>query len=411
MNKQQILVISSYPPKEKLVDEKVGGVAYYLKNFVDQIESIRFTILSEKFKTVPNAEFNDTKGNKIIPTWDKNAILSIFATLKQIKRQKYHSVVVNYDFGVFGGTKSAAIFPFFLILLRLKHNKITIIQHSALQDLTKMAGHLQMSETDFRLKIYGIGIKLNFVLFLILCNKILLLEEEFKERLLKLPFAKASKISVVQHPIYNPQPSTKLDLTPPAQIKRGKFNILFFGFLTWYKGADWIVRATIEPDWPEEVNLIMAGGKTINLDNDDYYESLLKLISKSQFTQHTGFVSDESIGRYFTNADIIVLPYRVLMASSGPLAWAIAYKKPFLISDKLLAYTKAKDMQKGMEKLGINPTDFSFTTKDFKSLVDKILELKNNPNKLAKLSELSHYLNKTRNLKFLANEFGKELLK
>jgi len=46
----------------------------------------------------------------------------------------------------------------------------------------------------------------------------------------------------------------------------------------------------------------------------------------------TGFIPNDSIGLYFSAADLVVLPYKVAMASSGPLTQSLSYKTPILIS-------------------------------------------------------------------------------
>jgi glycosyltransferase involved in cell wall biosynthesis len=85
--------------------------------------------------------------------------------------------------------------------------------------------------------------------------------------------------------------------------------------------------------------LIIAGGDTpgLSVAGEKVYSEKLKerAQSVSPNIQFTGFVQENDVGMYFSAADLVVLPYTIGMSSSGPLAVAVAYDRPFIASTAL----------------------------------------------------------------------------
>jgi glycosyltransferase involved in cell wall biosynthesis len=400
--KNKIAILSSFKPKEAELQNKVGGLAKYMDSIISEITDSNFEIYSEKF--VKSQEIYKDKNYKVIPTWDKSSTWGVFSSLKPIRKGKYSTLIINNDFGVFGGTKSAIVFPIFLILARLSVKRIIFIQHSGLFNLDEISQHLGVKKGSLKVKIFSLGVAVNIIMFNRFSYKVVLLEEEFKTRFSQLPFTKKNKFNVIEHPVYSVKESKKGLPQGLPEVDKKKFTILFFGFLTWYKGADWLVEQTLRSDWPEDVEVILAGGKTINLDNNEYYSELERLIHRSDPIKHTGFIPEEAIPYYFKNADLVILPYRVMMAASGPLAFAYGYEKPFMISTQLLPYTKSEDFKENIHnaKLSKNDFSFSFENDDF---IRKIKIVKDSDPKLNMIHELSKLMNSSRSVKNISLKF------
>jgi glycosyltransferase involved in cell wall biosynthesis len=47
-----------------------------------------------------------------------------------------------------------------------------------------------------------------------------------------------------------------------------------------------------------------------------------------------GFVPEERVSEIFAACDVVVLPYRVVMAASGPMSHALGHRKPVLLSNE-----------------------------------------------------------------------------
>jgi glycosyltransferase involved in cell wall biosynthesis len=130
----------------------------------------------------------------------------------------------------------------------------------------------------------------------------------------------AKAIRVHPHPTYDSYP-------PPAQIlpKRGRLELLFFGFIRPYKGLESLIDALVlladrdvyltvvgEP-WckPEELRRRVRGSGAPNVE------------------LHLEYVDASAAADYFSRADLVVLPYRKA-TGSGVAAMAYHYDKPVL---------------------------------------------------------------------------------
>ncbi len=408
---REILLISTFPPQKAEHLKETGGLARFMKIITDNTSSVHFTILSERFsdKDIP---FQEASGHTVIPTWKRGSLGGMLAITAEILQRSYAGIMINHDFGVFGNMMTTLLFPLVMLVARLKTNKIVTIQHSGLTDLRLMSGHLQMKEDDWRLWLYSLGIKVELIWFLWLSKVLVVTEEEIKSRLSSLPLITKEKIVVIPLPIFAKKTAKQNKKgTTPIQKAKSLFNILFFGFLTWYKGADWIVKSAKLPGWPSDIRLIMAGGQTINQPNSSYYTKLVEEMKTSPHIKHTGFVPEERVADYFMNADLIVLPYRVMMAASGPLASAIGYGKPFLISEPLTPYATTSDFAEAMKALKLEISDISFSLKSKKSFIKRIKDLRKNSDELMKITQLSLKLQSSRAKKTVTHQYDELVLR
>jgi glycosyltransferase involved in cell wall biosynthesis len=110
------------------------------------------------------------------------------------------------------------------------------------------------------------------------------------------------------------------------------FVILYFGMIRKYKGVPCLVEAfnRFPQDIARHSRLLIAG--------EDWGDetSLASMIDsspyKGQITYRPQFVPDDMIPRYFSAADVVVLPY-LRTAGSGVANIALAYGKPIITSD------------------------------------------------------------------------------
>jgi hypothetical protein len=132
------------------------------------------------------------------------------------------------------------------------------------------------------------------------------------------------------------------------------------------------------------------------------------MASASPFIQITDFVPEESIALYYLAADIVVLPYRTFMSSSGPLSIALSFNKPFLFSENLKAILKTSDFKESIEKLNINPKDLCFSLED-DSFIEKTQKYRENKESLLKLENVSKKLHSARQFESIAKRYFTEL--
>lgn len=111
-----------------------------------------------------------------------------------------------------------------------------------------------------------------------------------------------------------------------------EFVVLYFGLIRKYKGVPYLVEAfnKLPQDVARHSRLVIAG--------EDWGDetSLADLINASpyigQITYKPEFVADEMIPKYFSAADVVVLPY-LRTTGSGVANIAMAYGKPIITSD------------------------------------------------------------------------------
>ena len=100
-----------------------------------------------------------------------------------------------------------------------------------------------------------------------------------------------------------------------------KFTILFFGLLRKYKGVDTLIKAFNEFNHPDK-KLIIIGE---NWDN-------IHVPEQPDILYINRYVPDEYIDFFFSQADVLVIPY-TRSSSSGVAAIAIHYGIPIIASD------------------------------------------------------------------------------
>ena len=141
------------------------------------------------------------------------------------------------------------------------------------------------------------------------------------------------KVFIVPHGLYDVyhQDYDKRAVMDELGIKE-EFVILYFGLIRKYKGVPYLVEAfnKLMPSIAQHSRLVIAG--------EDWGDetSLADLINSSpyreQITYKPGFVPDDMIPRYFSAADVVVLPY-LRTSGSGVANIAMACGKPIITSD------------------------------------------------------------------------------
>ncbi len=123
-----------------------------------------------------------------------------------------------------------------------------------------------------------------------------------------LEFKPNARFINTPHPLYS-HFGEKLDRSAAEDtigIPHGRKNLLFFGLIREYKGLDILLEAFSKLD--SSYNLIIAG--------EPYgsFEKYQKLIDNSPFKENiflnTNYIPDSEVNRYFSAADVCVLPYR-----------------------------------------------------------------------------------------------------
>ena len=161
-------------------------------------------------------------------------------------------------------------------------------------------------------------------------------------------------------------------------------------FVNWYKGSDWITK-TISRTKSRGIKLLLAGGESSTLKNKAYYQKFYKdtarVAKKSNKVIHTDFIPEKYINRYFAASDVVVLTYRVLMSSSGPLTHALMHQQPVLFSTNLQQYFQNEDVRVALQKSDLKYTDIMFDL-DSRNFMQKIKLVRKSPESFVEFSRL-----------------------
>lgn len=329
------LVVSAWPVTGK--NAVNHGIAWYTQMTVTEMAKKtgkRFVILAEK--NHDNKPQLLAKGKilvlRIFDNRRKNLYPAILRYLKQFNQIK--KVYVHSEFGVNGGMLHFALILPFLAMIRALGKRVYYYSHNVVIDVAMLAGHLNIP--IWQSGVLNMFVKIYYKLLELLCEKIVVLDPILGDKLAN--FVHNSKIVRLNMPVEKNKQINKKVARKILGLPQNKKIITYFGFVSWYKGADWLVK---QFDILKDKNtmLVVAGGPSYSLAEKkhykSYYQSLLKVAEGNPQIKITGFVSEGQIGQYMSGADLVVLPYRGFMGSSGSLSQALSYSKPFMVSNKM----------------------------------------------------------------------------
>jgi glycosyltransferase involved in cell wall biosynthesis len=135
---------------------------------------------------------------------------------------------------------------------------------------------------------------------------------------------------------FNPSATVRRHLLPlfrysASDTRRhdSSLHLLFFGFVRQYKGLDILLRAMgILKD--RDISLRIAG--EFWDDKDEYSGMIESLGISGKVDIIDRYLPDQEMGRFFEEADVVVLPYR-RTKTSGVIATAYGFARPVLATD------------------------------------------------------------------------------
>jgi len=135
------------------------------------------------------------------------------------------------------------------------------------------------------------------------------------------------------HPLYDNYGThqSKKEARRLLNINEQDRVVLFFGFIRQYKGLDILLEALADSRIRElGVKLLLAGEF---YGDPAPYMDLIKRYKLEEFIfMHTDFIPNQEVGRYFSAADCVVLPYRGA-TQSGITQVAYHFDLPMIVSN------------------------------------------------------------------------------
>lgn len=369
-----LFVITSYPQQGKIHADKTVGGASYAKLLLTALHKydpeINITVLAEKLESEKSSYTED--GIHVLRVWERNKPFSLFSLTSHVNKPK-SAVLLSYEAYMFGNPLFSFIPLFSLMLLRFTTNtQIFVLLHQVITDFSKLYAGLRKTILQTLTRFLYTFIDLS-------STHMIVFETELKNRL-----KNKKKIVVIPHIVSEVKQLQKDVSRTRLGLEQNKTYALCFGYLAPYKGLESLVSL-----WPKDSGspvLILAGGINPNhAGNPKMKEYVQELHEKSRANPNimtTGFVSENDIPLYYSATDAVIVPYTMFLASSGPLALAISYGKPLLLSEELAPYTKTDDIAKALRDAKMDTRDLVFkkTTEDLNESLKRVLKNKEKEN-------------------------------
>lgn len=415
-----LLVISSFPARGQTHGKQTVGVAPYAKNMLLGIldfakqhkKTINITVLAERLAGQPQ-RYHD-HGIDIHRVWELNNPISLITLAYRAIQSTTHTVLVQFEFAMFGKVFMLPFPLLILLLLKLAGKRTVLAMHQVPHSIHDIGVHMNIPLLTWQSDVVTLGLHLYYRALLALSDRMIVFDEVFKQRL--MPYGNYKKIGVIPHGV---EPSQRVSRTR-ARKKLGltqEFVILCFGYLAWYKGTDWImeyIAAQKKHSFPWPVKLIIAGGANPQRTDLPYYqryvETLRVIADKSQGRiVISGYIPEQHMADYFAAADIALLPYRALMSASGPMAIAARFGTPIVLSEALERVLDAPDAQEALDHTGLKKQDMiiPFDTKKCTTILSKYMT---QTNLLTKMAVFSRNLAKTRSFSRIAKDWWHEII-
>lgn len=337
--KDTVLVVSAYPPRFSC--RKNHGIAWYTKKLLsshaDRSDQ-RFVVLSER--NGDNRPFVDADGKILVLRVFNRKRKSLYPRILTWLRkfENISEVHVHSEFATRGISHFVLLVPF-LVLIRAMGKKITFFSHNVVEDIEVLAPNLGISG-KWKKKVLNLALRAYYFMLSRLVNRIVVLDKVLAKRLSRM--VQKEKIIVLPLSVDKGKSVSSVRIRRKLGINKGEKVILYFGFLTHYKGADWLIKEfdkLTKLDQKSDVRLVVAGGSSYSLSGTDaydkYYGNLSEIAKKNEQISMMGHIANEEIAEYFALADLVVYPYRGFMGASGSMNHAFKYGRPFMVSSAM----------------------------------------------------------------------------
>jgi glycosyltransferase involved in cell wall biosynthesis len=290
--------------------------------------------------------FPDSKSEKGISSYSENLIQNIkkqgtdirgvtfiqgkpFSFAKKISSLfKFDIIHLQHEYNLLGGFG----IPYFLFLplLKLSGKKIIITMHTVLSQKEKFHG--KKIKTFFRKILY----KTQNKFIDIFSSGIIVHSEYFKKILTKEYNVQEEKITVFHHAI--PENIKIIDKNTAKKELNLSGNVyLLIGTMMPDHGHDIILK---QADKIGKMILVVTNPTVINYRNEEKIKNFLELneeiVKKNNFKKFVRFdlgpIDNKKWWKYFSAADLVLLPYRGGIGS-GIFADAMAAKKPVITTN------------------------------------------------------------------------------
>lgn len=362
-------VISLYPKKNELYSTGTSGIASFAKNIVRHLPSKAVVFADYQSKPQEYTEGNTT----VVRCFRQNSPFMWLNIVQNLNRfPSIRTVLIEFDFALYGSIFTSGLILPFIMLLKMLGYSVYVQSHSVVTNVFTLSGHLGIKENFIgKLKGHIMNTVFHFFYWIIgwCATGIILAEEALRTELAEL--VPAEKITVIPHGVDTELTRvSKKTARKILGIKPDENVVLFFGFMNWFKGADFFANAFKKTKTllGKDARFIIAGGESATLKSKshyrEFYEQTLTTVQEAENISITGFVPQSDISLYFAACDLVVFPYRTFFSASGVLSLAMTYQKPFIVSKPISKLFTASDMKEPLKHAQLNVKDVTFALTD-----------------------------------------------
>ncbi len=317
------------------------GSAYYTRALAQRLTSAGIDVeIWAKRTESPILRGADDPQPSILKIWRPGfgAWLDIVRAIKTRRPRLLH---IQHAMFVLGDGAAGELSMLALLATLIVMRQRVVITCHDIPELRQITPeYIKLHKYRFPAGLVRFGLATLFWLIGVCASVVISHSEQFSEILAvdyKIPLSKLAVIKHLAIPYTTvPQSSARETL----RLSHSKKYILFFGFLTGYKGVELLLDAmTILKDRSPSFHLLLGAGEHPKIKNTSdyqaYYESIRSRAESLENVTFVGFIPDEAIDLYIDAADVAVFPYVEFQGMSGPLNQCASHGKDALVSDAI----------------------------------------------------------------------------
>lgn len=267
--------------------------------------------------------------------WSHKFFLDIYKKIRQ--HPDIHVVHIQHEFSVFWSIISNIWYNILLFLLKMKWIKVVQTEHGIVDPSIVNKEFVAINNLPFPSWIVVPFFQLYHFINNLFVDMHIVHEGYFKTVFSKNYSVSTKKISVIPIGINKYAKVDKAESRKKIWIDENAKVLLYFWYIAWYKWLDLLIdahRDLVSRD--DTYVLIIAWWMPKRTADDPIYASRF---TKLQINIETlpnsirvGYVPDDQISTYFGAADVLVMPYKYMLAASWPMSLALWYDRAFLLS-------------------------------------------------------------------------------
>ena len=321
-------VVTAWPPQLSGLSE----YSRYLYETMSKLSSkLNIIIYAPKPETTTPHNIKGYGGIKVKYVWERNSLIYPLKLAKAACLDGVRVIHVQHEYWLYGrGLKSLSLL-LLLIILRVMLRKVVLTIHGLMPIPPDRHYLLKYHKLSMPYSLLKLSILLYIRLLSLLANTVIVHLNIMKKVLVEQYGIKHERIHVITHGIPNPE-------NDGSAHRNHMF--LVFGSIRPDKGLEQVIKAFADLNKRyKDVELVIAGSynpKT-SPESAGYLSRVIEILNELKVSnvRFRFNIPSEELVELFKEAYAVVLNYldTNVIAASGPLALAVAYGKPVIVTN------------------------------------------------------------------------------